>query len=97
MSRIRDELDRDFSRWEHIFLHGCADPSWPDGVNINLKRNHIIYGYRRLAEEMDGVQLDLISPAGFKPERYGLRPIPPEMPNDWMCPTGEYPDRLKRR
>lgn len=90
-------LDAEFKRWEHIRDHGCADPFWEDGCNMNLVRNHIIYAYRQLAELMDGIQISLFQPAAFKPEDYGLRPIPPEYPIDWMCPTGDYPDRLDKR
>ena len=62
--------------------------------NLELTRNHIIWFYRQLAELIDGIQFDLFSEAGFDPERYGLRPLPPEYPSNWMCPTGDYPDRL---
>lgn len=97
MEKGVDQVQAEFARWDHIFAHGCADPSWPDGVNINLVRNHIIYAYRELAETLGGIQMDLFSPAGFTPEQYGLRAIPPKLPNDWMCPTGDYPDRLEGR
>lgn len=39
-----------FLRWEHIRTYGCQDPFYPDGENMNLIRNHIIYGKSRLEE-----------------------------------------------
>lgn len=95
--KIQAEIRAEFQRWDHIQKHGCRDPFWPDGVNINLVRNHIIYWYRQLGEYMENIQLDLFQPAGYAPEAYGLRKIPPEMDDRWMCPTGEYPNRLDRR
>ena len=94
---LRQKIDDEFRRWDHIHLHGCSDPGWEDGINMNLVRNHIIYYYRQIAEIMDGIQMSLFAAAGFEPEQYGMRPIPPEFPMDWMCPTGDYPDRLNGR
>lgn len=51
---LRQRIDDEFRRWDHIHLHGCSDPAWEDGININLVRNHIIYYYRQMAEIMDG-------------------------------------------
>lgn len=88
------QIEDEFRRWDHIRLHGCNDPGWEDGVNMNLVRNHIIYYYRKLPELMDGLQMYLFSEVGFEPERYGMRSIPPKYPANWMCPTGDYPNRL---
>lgn len=44
------ELEQDMERWRFIKENGCNDPCWPDGVNLNLKRNHIIYDLRHIAE-----------------------------------------------
>lgn len=41
-------LEKSFQRWEEIRTHGCSDPFWADGVNMNLVRNHIIYEKREL-------------------------------------------------
>ncbi len=94
---LLQQIEDEFQRWDHIHLHGCNDPGWEDGVNMNLVRNHIIYYYRKLSELMDGLQMCLFSDAGFEPEQYGMRPVPPKYPIDWMCPTGDYPDRLVGR
>lgn len=40
----------EFARWKHIKKHGAGDPGWPDGTNMNLVRNHIIYDQMKLKE-----------------------------------------------
>lgn len=49
--QIQAELDREFQRWNDIACSGCQDPTWPDGFNMNLVRNHIIYWYKLLDEK----------------------------------------------
>ena len=72
--------------------NGCSDPAWPDGVNLNLVRNHIIYWYRLLRERTSQtVQLSMFD-AGM--DLRNERPLPPEVPDKYMVPTGKYPDRL---
>lgn len=93
-AQVRAELAEDFARWDHIKEHGCSDPNWADGFNMNLVRGHIINGYRLLAEKVaENCQLSLFSCLDIRNER----PVPPLMPDEWMCPTGQYPDRLSRK
>ena len=40
---LESSLLDEYIRWKRIFNEGCNDPSWEDGVNINLTRNHILY------------------------------------------------------
>ena len=44
------ELEKDYARWEQVYMAGSKDPFWPDGVNANLCRNHILCGKRRIRE-----------------------------------------------
>lgn len=37
VAQIKDS----FKQWEEIRKHGCNDPFYPDGTNMNLVRNHI--------------------------------------------------------
>jgi len=39
-----------FKRWDQIRRKGTDDPSWPDGMNMNLVRNHVLYDQGRLRE-----------------------------------------------
>lgn len=85
---IRDIL-QNLSRWEEIKDHGCCDPSWGDGVNMNLVRNHIIYDKRRLLKICEALQEPL-------PEEYYL-PLPPEVDNNYLCKDGQYFAERKKR
>lgn len=76
-------LAEKFARWEYIRTHGCSDPLWPDGCNMNLVRNHIIYGKRKLEELCEGEGL---------PEVYYM-PTPEKVDNDYMAINGEFYDR----
>lgn len=70
---IRERIDR----WTDINEHGCNDPFWPDGCNMNLARNHIIYDKQIIAEICAGHSMRL-------PEEYYL-PTPPEVNNYYMA------------
>lgn len=71
------ELRQEHERWNQLFSHGGQDPAWPDGVNLNLVRNHIIACRKLLEQE-----------GGEMPEEYGW-PVPPELPKDYMARTKE--------
>ena len=69
----REYARRELERWRDIFEHGCSDPAWPDGCNLNLTRNHIIAalsGLRDLGEDTSSeyippeVEIGLMIPAG---------------------------------
>ena len=45
------ELERDYARWEQVYMAGSKDPFWPDGVNANLCRTHILCGKKRIRKE----------------------------------------------
>lgn len=72
------ELADRFSHWEQMYAHGGSDPFWPDGVNLNLVRNHILY-YKRKLEEICN---------GSLPEIYH-RETPPEVDPDYMARADE--------
>ena len=87
-SEVREQIGKDFARWDQIMREGCADPTWPDGVNLNLVRNHIINDYGQLKRVMEApVQLSLFD-VGM--DMTGLRPIPPELPDGYMVRNGTY-------
>ena len=43
LEKYRKEIVKDIELWLHINEHGCNDPFWTDGDNMNLVRNHIIH------------------------------------------------------
>lgn len=91
-AQIREEVNREFRRWNTLADGGCHDPHWPDGANMNLVRNHIIYWYSLLQKKLSApVQLSLF---GACETLEGERPIPPEVPDRYMVRGGEYPNRL---
>jgi len=68
-------LEESFARWEDIYHNGCSDPTWPDGTNLNLVRNHIHYYKRQIEEAM---------PLGGYPAVY-YRPDPPEVDPNYVA------------
>lgn len=81
------DIRRELRNWHYINEHGCNDPFWPDGCNMNLTRNHVIYALRQIAElcEEHGWEL---------PEEYYL-PVPPKVPDNYMA-TLDQVERVKR-
>lgn len=68
-------LEESYARWEDLYLNGGSDPTWPDGTNLNLVRNHIFNYKRKLEENM---------PLGGYPAAYH-RPDPPEVDPDYVA------------
>lgn len=84
---IRREIEEEFSRWNALAQGACQDPFWPDGVNMNLVRNHIIYWYKML-EDRGAAQWDLFGDIAYE------RPAPPEVPANYMVSGAAYSNRL---
>lgn len=93
--QIQAEVDQEFQRWNDIACKGCQDPGWPDGVNMNLVRNHIIYWYKLLDEKQNtDTQTSLFD---SQAEEMPRRPVPPEVPDQYMVAGCEHSDRLDAR
>lgn len=78
-------LRESFDRWQFIYEHGSNDPGWPDGTNLNLVRNHVIYYKRQIEETM-------------KPEAYPeiyYRVIPPEVSNDYIAKADDIREKAR--
>lgn len=87
VDEIVNALITDHAHWENLRDYGCSDPFWPDGTNMNLTRNHIIY-YRKQIEALCN-ENSLPLPAQW------YLPIPPEVDEDYMANL-EQTDRVKR-
>lgn len=87
---IWQEIDREFHRWNELANGVCQDPFWPDGMNMNLVRNHIICWYKELADR-NLIQLNLFG------DIVAERPIPPKVPVNYMVRDGAYSHRLDGR
>ena len=73
------ELQKSHERWAYIYEHGASDPSWEDGVNLNLVRNHILYYRDKIKDNM---------PPENYPDAY-FKEIPPEVNQKYMARSDE--------
>lgn len=95
LQQIQAEIDCEFQRWNEIACSGCQDPGWPDGVNMNLIRNHIIYWYKLMDEKLEAnIQTSLFDSQTPETPR---RPVPTKVSNQYMVAGCKYSDRLKGR
>ena len=78
-------LQQAFERWDEIYKNGCSDPTWSDGCNLNLVRNHILYYKKQIEDAME-------------PENYPLvyhRETPEKVPYDYMARADEISTNAK--
>lgn len=71
------DINQEVAAWQSIRDHGCNDPFWPDGCNLNLTRNHIIYDKCLIRELCEGSGASL-------PGEYYI-PTPPEVDDNYMA------------
>ena len=76
-----EQLAREIDRWKTINEYGCSDPSWPDGTNMNLTRNHIIYHKTNIRRICGENRLPL-------PDEYYMQ-TPPKVPEEYMADLGQ--------
>lgn len=76
-------LENDYARWDKLFTEGGSDPSWTDGVNLNLVRSQLLYDKEQLAKQENSL-------FGL-PEAY-YRETPPEVDCDYMA----RPDEIRK-
>ena len=77
LRELEKNLQERYERWLHIRKEGCSDPYWADGTNLYLVRNHCIYYRRQIAELCDTYEFSYL--------KSYLRPLPPELPMDFMA------------
>lgn len=82
-----EQIRKEISQWKDINQNGCNDPFWPDGCNMNLTRNHILYYQRKISEICIEKHLPY-------PEAYYFS-VPPEVDNFYMANLKQR-DRVKR-
>ena len=80
-------LENDYARWDELFTKGGSDPSWADGVNLNLVRNQILYDKEQLAKQENSL-------FGL-PEAY-YRETPPEVDIDYMARPDEIRENARK-
>lgn len=87
LKELCEKIRREIEHWEDINQNGCCDPFWPDGLNMNLTRNHIIYEKRQITEICE--EHDMPIPG----EMY--MPTPPKV-NDYYMANLKQKDRVQR-
>lgn len=80
------EIVKSIAHWQDIRKNGCNDPGWPDGVNLNLVKNHVIY-YKRQIRELC-IVFNLPTPQEI------YLPTPPVVDNNFFAKPRS--DRAKR-
>ena len=68
-----EELKKDYECWFTRWKEGWSDPGYPDGTGINGARGRIVYDKKELKKA-----------GGEMPEEY-CRPLPPEVPENYMA------------
>lgn len=76
-----EELEKAYVQWQQLYENGDSDPTWPDGVNLDLVRSHIIYFKSQIEENC---------PLYMADELY-LRELPPEVDPNYMA----NPDKIR--
>ena len=76
---LGDYLTDEYKRWQSIYESGCSDPTWEDGVNINLVRNHIFYAKKNIEKYLGDNFLAY-------PDSYFF-PEPVQLPSNFMAVT----------
>ena len=82
-----DELNASIREYNNLLLYGGQDPFYPDGVNLNLVRNHIFYHRNALLKLCKEHNLQI-------PEECFL-PVPEEVDIGYMANLAQS-DRVKR-
>ena len=80
-----EELEKAYAQWESLYKQGGSDPFYPDGVNLNLVRNHILY-FKRQIEETQPL---------YKNSEAYQRELPPQVEDGYMVRAKEIRDNAK--
>ena len=82
---LLEELKKAYAQWESLYKQGGSDPFYPDGVNLNLVRNHILYFKRQIEETQ---------PLYMNSEAY-WRELPPQVEDGYMARAEEIRTHAK--
>lgn len=82
------EIRNEYQAWNEIAEHGCSDPFWPDGANMNIIRNHILCYKKQLISKAEKEN------APIPQEAYW--PVPPLVPEEYMVKSGKSFLRYKK-
>lgn len=83
---LAEELEKEYARWDELLTNGGSDPTWSDGVNMNLVQGRIVADRRRLLEMCGD---------GEKPAIL-IREEPPRMSSDYMAKADEIREAARK-
>lgn len=90
LERAAKGITESIKRWNNLFDHGGSDPVYPDGVNMNLIRNHIRFFKHEIEVICEETGLAI-------PDEYRL-PTPPYIDNNYFArPESERAKRIMSR
>ena len=86
---LNNEIEKSLAHWHDMEKNGCSDPFWPDGVNMNLVRNHVIYYLTQIKElSVQPTQMSMFGEAicvSVTANVIDDPRIPPEVDSDYMA------------
>lgn len=90
LADLCQNIRQEIQHWKDLNQNGGSDPFWPDGCNMNLTRNHIVYYKQKIAEICEEKCIML-------PDEF-FYSLPPEVDTNYMARRNkkERMDKLKR-
>jgi hypothetical protein len=83
---ITADLEAEYARWDELLTNGGSDPTWSDGVNMNLVQGRIVARRRELLQMCgDGEKPAILN-----------REEPPRMSSDYMARADEIRAAAKK-
>ncbi|WP_289049189.1 hypothetical protein [uncultured Acidaminococcus sp.] len=82
------EIRNEYQAWNDIAEHGCRDPFWEDGANMNIIRNHIIYLKKQIITRAEKEKEQI-------PQEFYWALLP-EVPDTYMVESGRCYKRCKK-
>lgn len=87
LKELTKDIIKEVNQWEEEYTNGCSDPFWPDGCNLNLVRNHVIYYKRKMLQLCEDNNLKV-------PQEYFI-PIPRYIDSNYFAkPNSERAKRI---
>lgn len=86
VEELYQKLEESYDRWNDLYTHGGSDPFWPDGVNLNLIRNHISH-YKSQIQQIEGAEQREVL----------FRPLPEKVDKDYMADAEGIRHRARER
>lgn len=90
VDEMAEAIKQTIANWKNLKESGCNDPGWPDGLNMNLLRNHVIY-YKCEIKDLCKKHTLLIPPEAY------VSDLPYTDNNYFAKPKGDRAKRIMSR